>query len=122
MTVKGFKFKRFDYVGGATTESYDWGSSSTPLSRSQGVIKDFGNWILSDSDLHWELDPSRHPNYDSSIGIQTSDLANVSVKNPGGSMLSDRYSPGLYFINSESGCKLFLAIVSQYVMNIDVVT
>jgi len=109
----GFKFKRFDYVGGATTSTYDWGGTSTDITRSQGVLKDMGNWLLQDSGLHWQLDSTRHSNYDSSVGIQTTDFYNVPVKNSSGSLISNVYYPGLFFTNSQSGCKLFLAIIGN---------
>ena len=111
--VKGFKFKRFDYVGGTTVaDKYDWGSNSTYLTRSQGVLLDIGKFLISDTDLHWQIDTAKHPNYNPSTGLQISDFYDVSVKNSSGTLQTQKY-PGLFFTNSESGCKLFLSVIGD---------
>lgn len=93
--VKGFKFKRFNYVGG----SGSWASSTTKIERSRAVLKDFADWLVGDSGLHWELDTDRNQTTNDFVGIPTTND-------------SDKY-PALFFVNTSSNCKLFMGMFGK---------
>lgn len=100
----GFKFKRFNYVGGANVPGkYNWGSGSDVISRSQDVLKNMASWLITESGLHWVLDARC-----SSI----TDFINVRTKDQSGTIKEDIY-PGLLFTNTTSGCKLFLSVAGD---------
>lgn len=95
----GFRFKRFDYVGGSG--SWTGGTDTTSqVARSQAVCKDFADFIIS-CGKGWQLDTSRN--------ATTSDFVSVPIWNKSGTVQSFS-APGLFFTNSESGCKLFLCV------------
>jgi len=95
----GFRFKRFDYVGGSG--SWTGGTDTTSqVARSQAVCKDFADFIIA-CGKGWQLDTSRN--------ATTSDFVSVPIKNYNGTVQSFS-APGLFFTNSVSGCKLFLCV------------
>ena len=113
----GFRFKRFDYAGGMSVPGkYDWSSNSTPLSRSQGVLLDFGKWIINDSGLHWTIDTVKHPSYDENNGLQISDFVPIQGKYNSTPLDMSTYGgmPGLFLTNTTSGCKLFICVFGEY--------
>lgn len=94
----GFRYKKFIYTGG----SGSWGSSSTPRSRAEVVIKDFAQWII-DSNTGWALDTSRNQTIE--------DFTEIPYWNPNNRTdYPNDNAPALFFTNSISGCKLFLCI------------
>lgn len=93
----GFRFKRFDYIGGRSP----WTSGSTSSVREQNsrvVCKDFADFLIS-CGKGWELDTTRN--------ATTSSFVNVPMKNGSGTAQSF-VGAGLFFRNTISGCKLFL--------------
>lgn len=95
----GFRFKRFDYVGGVAP--WTGGTDTTSqVARSQAVCKDFADFIIA-CGKGWALDTSRN--------ATTSDFVSVPVWNKSGTVQSFS-APGLFFTNSVSGCKLFLCV------------
>jgi hypothetical protein len=94
----GFRYKKFIYTGG----SGSWGSSSTPRSRAEVVIKDFAQWII-DSGTGWSLDTTRNQTIN--------DFTEIPYWNPNNRTdYPNDNAPALFFTNSISGCKLFLCI------------
>ena len=95
----GFKFKKFSYVGNVGT----WGANSTPRSRSEVVLKDMADWLIT-SGTGWALDTTRN--------ATTSDFVEVPYWNPSNnsSYASSYNAPALFFTNATSGCKLFLCV------------
>ena len=95
----GFKFKKFSYVGNSGT----WGSGSTPRSRSEVVLKDMADWLVT-SGTGWTLDTPRN--------ATTSDFVEVPYWNPSNNSdyNSSFNAPALFFTNTTSGCKLFMCI------------
>lgn len=95
----GFRFKRFDYTGGVSPWT---GGTSTAdqVTRSQAVCKDFADFIIT-CGKGWALDTYRN--------ATTSDFVSVPLQNKSGATQSF-YAPGLFFINTVSGCKLFLCV------------
>lgn len=100
----GFRFKRFDYVGGTGT----WGTGSTPRSRSEAVLKDMADWLIA-SETGWGLDTDRN--------ATTSSFVDVPFWNPytQTSYSSTYDAPALFFVNSTSGCKLFMCVQGNLV-------
>ena len=95
----GFRFKRFDYVGGSG--SWTGGTDTTSqVARSQAVCKDFADFIIA-CGKGWTLDTGRN--------ATTSDFVSVPIQDRSGTTQSF-YAPGLFFTNSISGCKLFLCV------------
>lgn len=92
----GFKFKRIDFVGGSTAFPADGYSYASKRFRSESVLKAFADALLA-MNIGWRLDSSRG---DSET---TSDFANVPCK------VGTNTYPGLFFKNTVSGCKLFMA-------------
>ena len=95
----GFKFKKFSYVGNVGT----WGTGSTPRSRSEVVLKDMADWLIT-SGTGWTLDTARN--------ATTSDFVEVPYWNPyNNSDYNSSYNaPALFFTNATSGCKMFMCI------------
>lgn len=106
----GFRFKRFDYVGGSG--SWTGGTDTTSqVARSQAVCKDFADFIIA-CGKGWALDTSRN--------ATTSDFVSVPIKGYRYGVQSFS-APGLFFINTVSGCKLFLCVAgfsSTYGINL----
>lgn len=95
----GFRFKRFDYVGGVAP--WTGGTDTTSqVTRSQAVCKDFADFIIA-CGKGWQLDTSRN--------ATTSDFVSVPIWNKSGTVQSFS-APGLFFTNTVSGCKLFLCV------------
>lgn len=95
----GFRFKRFDYVGNAGS----WGSGSTARSRSESVLKDMADWLIS-SGTGWTLNTTRN--------ATTSNFVEVPYWNQYTqvSYSSSYNAPALFFTNTISGCKLFMCV------------
>ena len=97
----GFKFKKFTYNG----QQGSWGPTSTGVSRGKSVLTDFANWLINDSDTGWELDTNR--------SASTTDYTSIQCWNPANSAnwtsQDEDFAPALFFVNSISGCKLFLS-------------
>lgn len=94
----GFRFKRFDYVGGVSPWS-GGSSTSDQAARSQAVCKDFADFIIS-CDKGWSLDTARN--------ATTSDFVSVPMWDISGNIQSFS-APSLFFRNT-NGAKLFMCI------------
>lgn len=90
----GFRFKRFDYVGGVEPWT---GGDDRQLQRGNTVLKDFGDFIIS-CGKGWSLDTSRN--------ASTSDFVQVPLSTFNGSATVFKNS-ALFFVNT-NGAKLFL--------------
>lgn len=89
----GFKYKKFTFVGGS--ESFPTGNSEAlRQQRSKEILKNAAEALIA-TDTGWILDSSRN--------ATTSDFSSVPC------MSGSKTFPGLFFINSMSGCKLFMA-------------
>jgi hypothetical protein len=97
----GFRFKRFDYVGGVSPMSgLPWRDSpSDATARAQAQCKDFADFIIG-CGKGWSLDTSRN--------VTTSSFVSVPIWNSS-KIVNPAVAPGLFFINS-NGCKLFMCV------------
>lgn len=91
----GFKFKRIDLTAGSS--EFPIGSTTAlQRTRCEAVLKALADALLA-MNIGWQLDSSRG---DSDT---TSDFANVPAR------VGSNTFPGLFFKNTVSGCKLFMA-------------
>lgn len=98
----GFRFKRFDYVGGVsplTGSNFDI-SATDAMNRAKLVIADFADFIIS-CGKGWSLDTTRNST--------TSDFVDVPIWNNSETVQSYK-APGFFFVNT-NGCKLFLSVI-----------
>ncbi len=97
----GFRFKRFDYVGGVSPMSGQpfRDNISDATERAKAQCKDFADFIVS-CGKGWQLDTSRN--------ATTSDFEDVPIWNTLKEVQSFS-APGLFFTNT-NGCKLFLCV------------
>lgn len=87
----GFRFKRFDYVGGVAP----WNGSE--YNRGAATLTDFADFIIS-CGKGWSLDTSRNATTTSYIDVPMVDISGNSTS---------FVSPSLFFVNA-NGAKLFL--------------
>lgn len=97
----GFKFKRIDLLAGSAEFPTTDTSYAGRRARSLTIMEKIGQAIL-DCNCGWTLD-SRTPT--------VTDFADVPTKAAG-----ETY-PGLFFVNTISGCKLFVAYIANQVQN-----
>lgn len=97
----GFRFKRFDYVGGvAPMTTADTSTNlQTVIARNEAICTQFAEFIIA-CGKGWQLDTSRN--------ATTSDYTRIPVWNSSHSVYNNRTAPSLFFTNSTSGCKLFM--------------
>lgn len=93
----GFKFKRIDLTAGS--EEFPTGSSDAlRRSRAETILSKCAQAIL-DCNCGWALDTSKNATVTSFVDIPCNNNALTF--------------PGLFFVNSTSGCKLFVAYFAE---------
>lgn len=104
----GFKFKRVDFTAG--TADFPTGYSDTDIrTRCEVVLTGLADALLA-MNIGWRLDPNR-----SGDSSTTSDFADVPCKS------GAKTYPGLFFDNTVSGCKLFMASFSGYIRDTEII-
>jgi hypothetical protein len=89
----GFKYKKFTFIGGS--ETFPTGNTyELRLQRSKTILTSAAEALIN-TDTGWVLDTSRN--------ATTTSYANVPC------MSGSNTFPGLFFVNTISGCKLFMA-------------
>lgn len=96
----GFKFKRIDFTVGS--EEFPAGSTQEiRQTRSKFIVKSVAQKLI-DMNIGWQLDASRNET--------VTDYAEVPNN-------SNVKWPGLFLVNSTSGCKLFVSYIAQGYIN-----
>lgn len=90
----GFKFKRFDLTVGSE-EFPDVNDNVARLTRCKSIVREFALKLIS-MGIGWELDSSRNES--------VTDYAEVPDNSTG-------KWPGLFLVNTTSGCKLFVCYI-----------
>jgi hypothetical protein len=89
----GFKYKKFSFTGGS--EDFPVGDTDAlRLQRAQTILRSAAEAILA-TDTGWSLDTSRNATITSFVSVPC--------------MSGTKTFPGLFFKNTVSGCKLFIA-------------
>lgn len=94
--MAGFKYKKFSFTGGSA--EFPSGTSASDIqTKERAIVKGFADALIA-MNIGWGCDTTRN--------ATTSDFVDV----PG---YTSTNSPGLFLVNAASGCKLFIAYVSQ---------
>ena len=104
----GFKFKRINFTAGSA--DFPIGSSDANIrTRCEVVLTGLADALIG-MNIGWRLDPNR-----SGDSSTTSDFADVPCQS------GAKTYPGLFFDNTVSGCKLFMASFSGFLQDDSVI-
>lgn len=95
--MAGFKYKKFSFTGG-TTEFPSGTSASDIQTKEKAIVKGFADALIA-MNIGWGCDTTRN--------ATTSDFVDVPKYS------SSTPAPGLFLVNSTSGCKLFIAYLGM---------
>ena len=93
----GFKYQKFSFVSGSS--EYSSGTTATDIrTKEEYLVKNFAQAII-DCNCGWALDTNRHSSITDFFDVKKID--------------SSTDAPGLFLVNSTSGCKLFIAYLTD---------
>lgn len=95
--MAGFKYKKFSFTGGDA--NFPTGTSTSDIrTKEESIVSGFATNLIA-CNCGWQLDSNRHNS--------VTDFFDVPK------MFSSTAAPGLFLINTTSGCKLFITYVDN---------